>query len=307
MNHLTCNTRTRLSARDCFSIAVLLVIYAGRCWAESTFIVAAETQPFSGVRYLRLEKSAPDPQVAHIVQIAMNTPGLRFTTTPSNGPDAPRETWCETTRGFVEKTGAQIGINGNYFIYDEELDTELIGLAVSDGNIVSPWDASLSRFALNITKDNKAVFVERPEDGAGNSATQPKTDLYSAVSSHPLLLRKGSIVVDEGGERHPRTGIGLTADNKLILLVVDGRQPSYSIGMTFREMAEVLLAHGAVDALALDGGGSSTLVFADPTPHVVNVPMPTALPVDVGLKPPGIERPNGNNLAIFVSPAPTIK
>ena len=298
------NASFRIISKWLYLFFFLFIAFCQGGWAS---FLETETHPFLGVCYVRCEKPAPDPQVAHIVTISLDAPGLRFTTTASNGPDAPRETWCETTRGFVEKTGAQIGINGNYFIYDEELHTELIGLAVSDGTIVSPWDASLSRFALNITKDNKAMFVERPEDGAGNSATQPKTDLYNAVSSHPLLLRKGSIVVDEGGDRHPRTGIGLTADNKLILLVVDGRQPSYSVGMTFREMATLLLSHGAVDALALDGGGSSTLVFADPTPHVVNVPMPTAFPVDVGLKPPGIERPNGNNLAVFVNPAQTIK
>jgi len=240
--------------------------------------------------------------VAHLVFIALDTPGLRFTTTPSNGPDAPRETWCETVREFVERVDAQIGINGNYFIYDNERHTELLGLAAADGNIVSPWGNDSYRFALNITKGNKAVFVERPEDGAGTAKTAPETELYNAVSGQPMLLRNGKILVGEGGDRHPRTGVGLTADNKLLLVVVDGRQPAHSVGMTFREMAELFQTHGALDALALDGGGSSTLVFADPTPRVVNVPMPTALPLDVVLDPPGIERKNGNNLAVFVPP-----
>lgn len=280
--------------------ALLPVLFLACC----AFSAEPDSHPFPGVSYVRWEKPAPDPQVAHLVTIALDTPGLRFTTTPSNGPDAPRETWCETTSAFVQKTGAQIGINGNYFIYDKENHTELLGLAVADGTVVSPWDKGLSIFALNITSDNRASFVERPENGAGTTETKPEATLYNAISSHPMVIRDGAIVVDKGGERHPRTGVGLTSDNKLILLVVDGRQPSYSVGMTYHEMARVLLAHGAVDALALDGGGSSTLVFADPTPHVINVPMPAELPVDVGLRPPGIERPNGNNLAIFLNATP---
>ena len=270
---------------------------------HSISVIAAEpdASPFPGVSYVCWKKPAPEPQVAHIVLIALDTPGLRFATTPSNGADHPRETWCETTYDFVKNTGAQIGINGNYFIYDKEMHTELIGLAVSDGTVVSPWDKSLSRYGLNISKDNRVVFVERPENAEGTTGTKPDTELYNAVSGRPMLLRDGKILVEaEGGERHPRTGVGLTGDNEMMLFVVDGRQPSHSVGMTFHEMATVMLEHGAVNAVALDGGGSSTLVLADPEPRVVNVPMLAELPVDVGLQSPGMERPNGNNLAVFV-------
>ena len=280
--------------RHLFIFTSFLILCRCAFPAEST------THPFQGVTHICWNKPAPDPQEAHIVLIALDTHGLRFTTTPSNGPDAPRETWCETTFEFVKKTGAQIGINANYFIYDKESHTELIGLAASDGTVVSPWDKSISRYALNITRDNKAVFVVRPENAEGTVLTQPPTDLYNAVSGRPMLLRDGTVLVEEVGERHPRTGIGITRDNKLMLFVADGRQPSHSVGMTFYEMATVMREHGAADALALDGGGSSTLVFADPDPRVVNVPMPTELPVDMGLQAPGFERPNGNNLVVFV-------
>ncbi|MGE5454808.1 MAG: stalk domain-containing protein [Methylocystaceae bacterium] len=65
----------------------------------------------------------------------------------------------------------------------------------------------------------------------------------------------GSIVKD----RNPRSAVGLTANNELLLVTVDGRQEGISAGMTFEELAELMLSLGAVQAMALDGGGSTEL------------------------------------------------
>jgi exopolysaccharide biosynthesis protein len=64
--------------------------------------------------------------------------------------------------------------------------------------------------------------------------------------------------------RHPRTGVGIASGGKRLLLVtVDGRQMPYSDGMTLRELANLFLALGAPEAINLDGGGSTTLVYRD--------------------------------------------
>ena len=70
--------------------------------------------------------------------------------------------------------------------------------------------------------------------------------------------------------------------------------------MTIRELADTMQAAGATEAIALDGGGSATLVLANPVPHVENVPMTLKTPMGFQAKPPGIQRENGNNLAVFV-------
>ena len=94
-----------------------------------------------------------------------------------------------------------------------------------------------------------------------------------AVGGRPLLVRDSVIVadVDTTGQpsfstaRHPRTAAGLARGGKrLILVVVDGRQKPYSDGMSLRKLAKLMLALGARDALNLDGGGSTTMVYADP-------------------------------------------
>ena len=61
--------------------------------------------------------------------------------------------------------------------------------------------------------------------------------------------------------RHPRTAVGQLADGRLVLVVVDGRSRGYSVGMTNFELAQTLMRLGAVTAMALDGGGSTTIAF----------------------------------------------
>ena len=60
-------------------------------------------------------------------------------------------------------------------------------------------------------------------------------------------------------QRQPRTAVGITGDGTLLLVVVDGRQPGYSAGMTLRELSTFMLSLGARNAMNLDGGGSSVM------------------------------------------------
>ena len=62
--------------------------------------------------------------------------------------------------------------------------------------------------------------------------------------------------------RHPRTLIGIDRKGMLWLVAVDGRQPDYSTGMTFAELLTLCARLDLVNALNLDGGGSTTMVAA---------------------------------------------
>ena len=90
------------------------------------------------------------------------------------------------------------------------------------------------------------------------------------VGGFPLLMKDGDRVGDLGvGEvpsfsaaRHPRTAVGLDrAGRRLWLVVVDGRRPGYSDGMTLPELADLLEDLGVTDAVNLDGGGSTVMVL----------------------------------------------
>ena len=91
-----------------------------------------------------------------------------------------------------------------------------------------------------------------------------------AVGGFPVLVRDSVAVAgletaggaNFGPVRHPRTLVGLAAGGRRLLLVtVDGRQPGYSMGMTLRELAGLMRALGATDAINLDGGGSTAMAL----------------------------------------------
>ncbi len=94
----------------------------------------------------------------------------------------------------------------------------------------------------------------------------------------PQLIKNGKIDITWEQEkssksfvetRHPRTAVAKMKDGKFLMVTVDGRQPGVSVGMNLNELAEYLLSLGAVDAMNLDGGGSTTM-FLDG--KVVNKP-----------------------------------
>jgi hypothetical protein len=87
--------------------------------------------------------------------------------------------------------------------------------------------------------------------------------VQETIGGNPALVHDGQVVVPKSRApffaRHPRTGVGVTKDGRVILATVDGRQRR-SIGMTLRGFARFFRSLGAVTALNLDGGGSTTMV-----------------------------------------------
>jgi hypothetical protein len=103
-------------------------------------------------------------------------------------------------------------------------------------------------------------------------------DGLGIVNGGPLLVEDGNARITAFAEgfvwlddpsfyyrfglfRHPRTIAGVRADGKILLVAIDGRQFDYSVGASFAEEAGVMRALGAIEALNLDGGGSTTLVI----------------------------------------------
>lgn len=74
------------------------------------------------------------------------------------------------------------------------------------------------------------------------------------------LVKDGKLVNNAGNTRASRTAIGITKTGKIVMMVLDGRQEPFSCGGTINEIAQIMLDAGCVDAVNLDGGGSTTYV-----------------------------------------------
>jgi len=277
-------------------IVITLMLGAAAALLFPSALLAADTEstPFPGVRHVRRHTTEPCEIDMHIVLVDLNRSGVRITTTgPNDDPDT--QTDFETTRQFVKRTGARIGINGGFFGYirkaGETRKGDLCSLAVSDGKLVCGWGHN-QHDAVNIGADNTVTFVRRANDDKTGSATNPEVKLYNAIAGNVRLIEAGKILAKGGNPTYPQTVVGHTADHHLILFVSDGRQPGFSEGMTYEEVAGVLKEFGAVDAIAFDGGGSATMVMAygkDGEPKVLNRPSD------------GKERAVGNNLGVIIS------
>ncbi|MET7814666.1 phosphodiester glycosidase family protein [Streptomyces sp. NPDC005395] len=113
----------------------------------------------------------------------------------------------------------------------------------------------------HVRPDTRAAVSMRITDPSG----QPLTGaVRSALGGSARLLSGGDIDPDArrlGPDREPRTVAGVASDGTLLLVAIDGRAPGESVGATPTEAARLARSFGAVDAVNLDGGGSTTVVL----------------------------------------------
>ena len=242
----------------------------------------------------------------HIIMVDLTAPGISFAVTPQSGT---RDTTRQTTLDYLNQTQAQVAINAHFFapFPSTDLNTNLVGLAASAGNVYSPFEpqpivpGDLTHFpdqsyailpyapALNIDATNHATVVHRDAAYADGKHILESTTLYNAVSGCAQIVTNGVVTIPtysgvaSGGLnplngysdsnswynlKNARTVIGLSEDSKtLVLFTVDAA--GGSAGMTPAAVADLLISdYGVWNAIALDGGGSTTLaIFAQPGPE----------------------------------------
>jgi hypothetical protein len=113
---------------------------------------------------------------------------------------------------------------------------------------------------------------------SGDLSPDPPADLVAAVGGGPMILHNGLPFVDPSGPAGapndaliPASAIAAARDGTVYFIEVDGRQHNLSIGVTRPQLAAIARALGASEGMALDGGGSSTLVTREPGDAIATV------------------------------------
>ena len=253
-----------------------------------------ERELFVGVHYRRRVVPPPDAQITHFVEIDLDAPGIRPEITPPR-PTEGRAFAAKKVSTFLREQGLQLAINGGYFrpwfshgplwYYPHEGDpVDVLDVHSYHGRGVGSPESY--RGVLSFSRDGRATIDLR------------RYDPYLALGGTMPLVVGGHLgewvgqASPTARRLEPRTAVGVDASGRrLLILVVDGRQPGYSEGMSMVELAETFKELGFVNAIALDGGGSSTLVIegSDGHPMILNSPIH-------GRVPPGRERPVANHL-----------
>lgn len=257
---------------------------------------------FQGIVYRREFRSTPRPFMLHIVTVDLTAPGVKVLVTPGKQTPDKTEVNARTATEFLREFNLQLAINGSFFYPFREVSpwnyypksgegVNVVGEAIANGLIYSQPDYDWP--VLCFDAQNRTQIKSSGECPPGT---------IHGVAGNVLLIENSKPVGLKSSRRgdstkpYARVAVGIEKEGKkLWLIVIDGKQPLYSEGVTIAELTKIIADLGADWALNLDGGGSTTLVTATPKqPTVLNAPIHTKLPMR--------QRPVANHIGFYALP-----
>lgn len=174
---------------------------------------------------------------------------------------------------LTNPNGIEVVVRRNRVI--EVFDLKGSSLIPSDGYVISAVGKPRQWVKNHLRKGSRVMFAWRLsslEPNVGRNEEEMWRRVYSIVGGGPQLIKIGKVAITDKQEKmaptfradqHPRTAIARLESGKLLLVTVDGRQPGVSAGMSLNMLADLLLEFGAVEAINLDGGGSTVMVVGE--------------------------------------------
>ncbi len=286
------------------AIAIILfplVIYSGLLLRRPPR-TAQQKQLFPGITYQRMADLNPRPVMMHIVTIDLTAPGIKLRVTPGEPGDDGKDIPAQTTSEFLQKHQLQLAINGSFFYpcyFNHFWDfvpqrgdrVNVIGQLMADGILYKEG------------KPGWGVLCVSESAGVSIAPVDCPPNTREAIAGREIIIQNGQPVAiakpEKNSDRHkpfPRTVVATDRlGEKLWFILVDGRQPHYSQGLTLPEVTEILVKMGVDTALNLDGGGSTTLAIAEgKKTRLLNSPIDARIPMR--------ERAIGNHIGIYTSP-----
>lgn len=285
-----------MRARSVVALAVLAALLASEGCASAARVASSDSFAFP-IDSVRTESLAPGivhrsirmatgPWAIEVLAVTLDRCTTALAVKGVASSEGRERTSVLLTR-LADSASVLGGVNADFFSFTPPgVPT---GVLVARGRMLSP-PSSRPVFAVDSLGVPHILVLQRTAD------TLVPFHPIEAVGGRPVIVRDGQVSTEAtdanafATTRHPRTAVGITTDGHLLLVVVDGRQPSFSVGMSLAELADLMRGLGAHEALNLDGGGSTTMVARDPASgelRIVNRPSDKAG-----------ERPVGDALAV---------
>jgi len=293
-------------------ILLFLFLYTTASFAQITWteITSNYTLP-AGIKVFSGERSSPILKIFYI-DVDMNNPNLVIHPYISSTN--------RTINNFVPLVGAYAGINGGFFGGSSSFSAVVYPYEVKAQNVAAvtrnsqSYPVVRSFFGMKFDRTFDVEWIYHYGNNVSNifrfDAAMPYTNnqqtplppplqssgniyenLLVGIGGAPTLVKNGQenvtyneeimwgsgVGLDNGD---PRTAVGYTANNHVIMIVADGRQAA-SQGVGLPELAQIMINLGCVEAMNLDGGGSTQMAVGN---QLVNTPsesrpVPTILTV----------------------------
>ena len=293
-------------------ILLLLFLFTTASFAQITWteITSNYTLP-SGIKIFSGERPTPILKIFYI-DVDMNNPDLVIHPYISSTN--------RTINNFVPLVGAYAGVNGGFFggtnsfsavVYPYEVKAQNVAAVTRNSQ---SYPVIRSFFGMNFDRTFNVEWIYHYGNNVSNifrfdepmpytnnqqtplpppqqSAGSIYENLLVGIGGAPTLVKNSQVNVTYNEEimwgsgvgydnRDPRTAVGYTADNHVIMIVADGRQAA-SQGVGLPELAQIMIDLGCVEAMNLDGGGSTQMAVGN---QLVNTPsesraVPTILTV----------------------------
>lgn len=165
----------------------------------------------------------------------------------------------ERVSDLVRNANAIAGINAGGFYDPSGKGNGAFpdGLTVHNGQIVHNNVGTKAQNMIAFDAKGKLILESMNADQIKAKGIQ------EGVTFEPYLIKNGELLIkgDGGWGMAPRTGIGQTADGTVILVVIDGRQPTWSNGAALSDLMNVFDDYHAINAVNLDGGSSTEMIY----------------------------------------------
>ncbi|NME94611.1 hypothetical protein HF847_01130 [Clostridium cochlearium] len=173
--------------------------------------------------------------------------------TPNNKDSYGMQSVIMQAKAAITSGNNVVGaVNGDFYY---TVTGEPIGIVYKNGKAIKSNPAPEWNF-FGVLQDGTPII------GDMKKYNEVKESLQEALGGNAILVKDGKTyqTPNVGANREPRTAVGIKKDGTIFFITVDGRQEGYSSGISMPNLAQLMIDLGAVQALNLDGGGSTTFV-----------------------------------------------